>query len=48
MFSNQIELEILTQYLLDLKLCLVAGEGPEMDKLLVSAFGELTIYFKKL
>lgn len=32
----------------DLKPCLVTREGPETDKLVVSAFRELTIYFKEL
>lgn len=32
----------------DLKPCPVTREGPETDKLLVSAYRELTIYFKEL
>lgn len=35
LFSNKIKLGILTHYLLDLKPCLVAKEGPKMDKLFV-------------
>ena len=36
-----------TEYLLVQKLCLVTREDPKVDKLLVSAFRELTIHFLK-